>query len=453
VAPDTFAGAGEFRGAEVKVHAKRGAASQSGVVFFQSMKALRPHSVTFTLLMGALVTLASFATDMGLPVLSSTAASLGVAPATAALTMSVFMAGFAFGPLVMGPVSDRHGRRPLLLLGCATFAAFGALGAFAQTLPALLLWRFAMGAGAGTVQVLVIATVRDHFSGAEARVRQSYVNLAGGLAPIIAPTLGVFIASLGGWRAIYGALAGGGVVLLALVALYVRESVPSSRSRLTMKGTLASYARVVRHPVSMGYALVVALCFGCLFAYVSGSSLVLIGLMGVTPRLYGALFASTSLGLVAGSLSNARLNRRGVSHTRLILVGLVTIATLAVVLLVLAATRLLNATELVSLIVVSHVGHAIVRANAAQGALEPMPEIAGVASAVLTGLQMIVGAVASAIAASLFDGHSAVAMTGTMSVCAFGALAVYLFVVRPAERRGALATAPKRAAGAAVAAA
>jgi DHA1 family bicyclomycin/chloramphenicol resistance-like MFS transporter len=367
--------------------------------------------------------------------------------------MSVFMAGFAFGPLVMGPVSDRHGRRPLLLLGCATFAAFGALGAFAQTLPALLLWRFAMGAGAGTVQVLVIATVRDHFSGAEARVRQSYVNLAGGLAPIMAPTLGVFIASLGGWRAIYGALAGGGVVLLALVALYVRESVPSSRSRLTMKGTLASYARVARHPVSMGYALVVALCFGCLFAYVSGSSLVLIGLMGVSPRLYGALFASTSLGLVAGSLSNAQLNRRGVSHTRLILVGLVTIATLAVVLLVLAATRLLNATELVSLIVVSHVGHAIVRANAAQGALEPMPEIAGVASAVLTGLQMIVGAVASAVAASLFDGHSAVAMTGTMSVCALGALAVYLFVVRPAERRGALAAAPKQAAGAAAAAA
>jgi MFS transporter, DHA1 family, multidrug resistance protein len=166
----------------------------------------------------------------------------------------------------------------------------------------------------------------------------------------------------------------------------------------------------------MGYALVVALCFGCLFAYVSGSSLVLIGLMGVSPRFYGALFASTSMGLVAGSSSNAQLNRRGVSHTRLILVGLVTIATLAVVLLVLAATRLLNATELVSLIVVSHVGHAIVRANAAQGALEPMPEIAGVASAVLTGLQMIVGAVASAIAAALFDGHSAVAMTGTMSV-------------------------------------
>src|SRR5476651_922758 len=119
------------------------------------MRALRPQSLTFTFLLGALVTLASFATDMALPVLAPMAASLGVAPATAALTMSVFMAGFALAPLVLGPISDRFGRRPLLLLGCATFAFFGALGAFAHTLSALLLWRTLMGVGAGTVQVLV----------------------------------------------------------------------------------------------------------------------------------------------------------------------------------------------------------------------------------------------------------------------------------------------------------
>src|SRR5215207_7966293 len=97
------------------------------------MNRLRPHSPAFTILLGALVTLAAFATDMGLPVLDATAASLGVAPATAALTLSVFMAGFALGPLVCAPLSDRHGRRPVLLAACATFAAFGALGAFAQS--------------------------------------------------------------------------------------------------------------------------------------------------------------------------------------------------------------------------------------------------------------------------------------------------------------------------------
>jgi DHA1 family bicyclomycin/chloramphenicol resistance-like MFS transporter len=128
-----------------------------------------------------------------------------------------------------------------------------------------------------------------------------------------------------------------------------------------------------------------------------------------------------------------------VSHVRLITWGLATIATLAVVLLALAVTGRITPALLIGLVIVSHVGHAVVRANAAQGALEPLPEIAGVASAALTGLQMIVGATASAVAASLFDGHSAIAMTATMSVCAVGALLVYMLIVRPAERRSSSA--------------
>ena len=399
------------------------------------MSRLNPHSVRFTLLLASLVTLASFATDMGLPVLAETGASLGVTPATAALTMSVFMIGFAFGPLVVAPISDRYGRRKLLLGGVATFALFGVLGAFAQSLGALLTWRLLMGVGAGTAQVLVIATIRDLFTGAEARTRQSYVNLASGLAPIIAPTLGAWVASVGGWRAIYGVLAGGAVVVLALGARNLHETAPLTGKSLTLRGTMRSYARVLRHPLTIGYALVVALGFGNLFAYVSGSSLVLIGVMGVSKSTYGLLFACTSLGLIVGSATNARLNRKGVSHTLLITVGMTVILAVALLLLGLAASGLLTAGLLVPLIVVSFVGHAVVRANAVQGALEPVPEIAGVASAVLTGLQMIFGASASAIAAALFDGTSALAMTGTMAVCAVLAYGVYFLIVRPAERR------------------
>jgi DHA1 family bicyclomycin/chloramphenicol resistance-like MFS transporter len=410
------------------------------------MPRLRPHSPAFTILLGALVTLASFATDMGLPVLAETAASLGVTAATAALTLSVFMVGFATGPLVFGPLSDRFGRRPVLLAAVATFALFGALGAFAPTLASLLAWRFLMGAGAGTAQVLVLATVRDLFTGAEARAKQSYVNLAAGVAPIVAPTLGVWVAAAGGWRAIYGVLAAGGVALLIAASLGLGESAPrrgaQGRAAHTVRGTLASYARVARHPVTMGYALIMALCFGCLFAYVSGSSLVLIGLMGVSPSTYGALFAATAVGLMLGAFSNARLSRRGVPASRLVSAGLGMIAGTAVLLLALAAFGGLRVWTLVPLIVLSHLGQGIVRPNAAQGALEPMADIAGVASAVLTGLQMLGGAVASGVAASLFDGRSAVAMTATMTACATAATLVYAAVVRPAERRRATAVTP-----------
>jgi DHA1 family bicyclomycin/chloramphenicol resistance-like MFS transporter len=400
------------------------------------MRRLRPHSIGFILLLGALVTLASFATDMGLPVLGATAASLGVPAAKASYTISIFIFGFAIGPLLLGPLSDRFGRRPFLLGGVTAFTVFGAAGAFARSLDVLLLCRLLMGIGAGTAQVLVMATVRDLFAGSEARTRQSYINLAGGVAPIIAPTLGVAVAGLGGWRAIYAALASGGLVLLALATWQLRETAPLREpGTFTLRGSLRDYGRVIRHPVSIGNAVVVALGFGCLFAYVSSSSLVVIGLMGASQRVYGALFACTAFGLMVGSFSNARLTRRGVSHERLVTTGLTTIVITTTTLVLLTLAGLLTVWPMIALIATGNIAHGIVRPNTAQGALEPMPEIVGVASALLGGLQMIVGATASAVAAALFNGRSAIAMAGTMLFCATGAWLVYLFIARPAERR------------------
>ena len=398
------------------------------------MRRLRPHTVGFTFLLGALATLASFATDMGLPVLGEMAASLGVAPGRAALSLSVFMAGFALGPLVFGPISDHVGRRPVLLGGVAAFAVFGALGAFSRTLGAVLLWRFLMGIGAGSCQVLVVAIVRDLFTGVEARVRQSYVNLAAGIAPIIAPTLGVAVATMGGWRAIYGFLAAGGAVLVTIAALRLGESLPPTpHDSFEVRRALEGYARVLRHRTSVGYAMVIALNFGCLFAYVSGSSLVLIGILGVSRRVYGLLFAVTSFGLMVGALSNASLSRRGVSHARLIAWGMGIIVVTSVLLLALTLVGAISAWTLVSLAVAGFVGQGIVRPNAVQGALEPVPESAGVASAVVSGLQMLVGGVSSAIVAAWFDGRSAIAVTTMMALTALASLTVYGFVVRPAE--------------------
>jgi len=400
------------------------------------MRRLRPQSVTFTLLLGAFVTLASFATDMGLPVLGQTAASLGVTAGRAALTLSVFMAGFALGPLVVGPLSDHLGRRPILLAGLATFAICGGLAAFSRSLGALLAWRLMMGAGAGSCQVLVVAMVRDLFAGPEARVRQSYVNMAAGLAPVLAPSLGVLIAGFGGWRTIYGTLAAGGCVLLALAALLLGESAPrQAGATLTVVEVLRRYLRVLRHPVSVGYVLVVALNFGSLFAYVSGSSLVLIGLLHVSQRTYAVLFACTSGSLMAGALVNARLSVRGVTHARLIGAGMIAITGSAAALLLLAWAGMLGPALLVPLACIGFLGQGVVRPNAVQGALEPVPEIAGVASAVLSGVQMLTAALASAAVAARFDGRSALAMTGPMTACALAASAIYLAVVRPAERR------------------
>jgi DHA1 family bicyclomycin/chloramphenicol resistance-like MFS transporter len=161
---------------------------------------------------------------------------------------------------------------------------------------------------------------------------------------------------------------------------------------------------------------------------------VLIGLLGVSRPVYGYLFACTALGLMIGAFTSARLSRRGVSHARLIVAGLAAIVVTALALLGLTWAGWLRVSFLVPLAVIGFVGQGVVRPNAAQGALEPMPEIAGIASAVLSGLQMLTGALASAAVAALFDGRSALAMTGTMAACAVAAAAVYLGLVRRAER-------------------
>jgi DHA1 family bicyclomycin/chloramphenicol resistance-like MFS transporter len=394
------------------------------------MSRLRPHSVAFTLLLGSLVTLASFATDMGLPVLAATAASLGVTAGRAALTLSIFMAGFALGPLLFAPLSDARGRRPILLLGSSMFALFGGLAALSQSLTTLLLFRLLMGMGAGACQVTVIAMIRDLFSGTEARVKQSYVNLAAGVAPVIAPTIGVGIAALGGWRAIYGVLGVGGTLLFSMVATQIPESL-SARAPRGALSALLSYVDVVRHRVTLGYILIIALNFGCLFAYITGSSLVLIGLLGVSRRVYGLLFAVTAFGLMVGALSSARLSRQGISHATLIAWGLGAIVVTAIVLLALTFIGWLKVWLLVPIAFLGFIGQGLVRPNATQGALEPMAGIAGVASAVMTGIQTLTGAASSALVAALFDGRSALAMTAMMALCAIGSTAVYLLVVRP----------------------
>jgi DHA1 family bicyclomycin/chloramphenicol resistance-like MFS transporter len=401
---------------------------------------LSARSPLFTLLLAGLATLAAFATDMSLPVLADTAASFGVSAGRAALSLSVFMAGFAIAPLVSGPVSDHLGRRPVLLVGTALFAVCGVLAAYSGSLIALLFWRVMMGAGAGTGFVIVVAMVRDLFSGAEARVRQSYVNMAAGVAPVIAPTLGVGIATMGGWRAIYAALAIGAAVLTIAAWFALDESLaPSAKVTTSYRShvarVVAGYARVMRERVSVGFIAVVAFNFGSLFAYVSGSSLVLIGVLGVSKRMYGFLFACSSLGLVMGALVNAALSKRGVSHHRLIVVGLVAIVSTALTMLALSAAGTLQVITIVPLAVLGFIGHGMVRPNVVQGALEPVPDVAGVASAIMSAAQMVIGATASALVSTLFDGHSAQPMTGVMALCACAAASAYVIVVRPAEQR------------------
>jgi DHA1 family bicyclomycin/chloramphenicol resistance-like MFS transporter len=170
--------------------------------------------MAFTLLLSFLVALPSFGIDMSLPALTAMGAALHVAPAQAGLMMSLFMLGFAVAPLFYGPASDRYGRKPVVVFACMLFIIAGIGCAFARSLPTLLTWRVVQGAGAGASTTIALAIIRDLFEGQAARTRLSYVTIATMVVPMIAPSAGVALLALGGWRAIHAGVVSGLVATL-----------------------------------------------------------------------------------------------------------------------------------------------------------------------------------------------------------------------------------------------
>lgn len=403
---------------------------------------IRPNSLGFTLLLGSLAALPPLAINMGLPALAALGTSFDASSAATGLTLSLFMAGFAIAQLVFGPFSDRYGRRPILLIGCGIFALANVMCAIAPSINALIAWRFIAGAGAGAAAVLEMAIIRDLFEGSAARAQFSYINLVMSIAPMIAPILGARVLVIADWRSIYVVLAVGGFVLLIALAIGFAESIPHrDKNAIAPHRLVSNYHRVLSDRICVGYALVDGLSFGCLFAYVSGSSLLLIDVLGLSTTVYGWFFASTALAIMAGSFLNGRLSVRGVPPSRLLKVGLRLAVASAIALVLLSISNNVRVVTLMPLLVLNTFCFGLIAPNAKYGALQSLPEVAGVAAAVLGFTQMLLGGtLASALVAFLYDGRTATAMTSVMTIFALAAIAAYATIVRPAEQRIARAS-------------
>src|SRR3954452_11435292 len=268
----------------------------------------RVTKVRLIIVLGAVNAIGPLSIDMYLPAFPAIAASLHASAAQVQLTLTACVAGLALGQLIVGPLSDRLGRRRPLIAAMTIYAVASVLCSVAPSAPALMALRFVQGlAGAGGV-VISRAVVRDLHSGAEAVRLFSSLMLVTGLAPILAPLVGGQVLEVTSWRGIFVVLA----VLSALIALVVlaglRETLPPERrSRQGMARTLATMGDLLHDRWFVGHALAGGLAFGALFAYISGSSFVLQGVYGVSPQVYSVLFAANGLGLIAGSQINARL--------------------------------------------------------------------------------------------------------------------------------------------------
>jgi DHA1 family bicyclomycin/chloramphenicol resistance-like MFS transporter len=394
---------------------------------------IHPNSFAFTLLLGLLSSLPTFGIDMILPSLSATGADLGVPASEAGLAMSAYLLGVG-ALLVYGPVSDRYGRKPVVVFGCVLVIVASVGCMFAHSLPQLLFFRALQGAGAAGPGMAAVTIVSDLFEGAAARAKMSNVVLAINIVPMIAPTVGAALLVLGGWRAIYFVPIAGGLVLLAAMMGFGESAKIDPNNRLSPAAVVKGYLRVLLHPACVGNILCNAAAAGAVFAYITGSSLFFINALGLTPYEYGVIFGASSLSVMVGTRVNTRLERWGMSPGQMIAIGLALSTVLAICLLVMALAGGKSITVVVLVMVSVALSFGLISPNAMSGALRPMPEIAGSISAVMAFVQMLAAASSSALVAAFFDGRSAFSMAVVMISFCVLAIASYVGIIGPAKR-------------------
>ncbi len=396
---------------------------------------LRRDGFGLILFLGALAALPPLSIDMALPVLPAITQALHAAPGMVGLTLSLFMAGFAASPIVYGPLADQYGRRMSLLAGLGLFTLGGMAAMAAPTMPLLLAARLVQGAGAGAGMTLAFTIIRDVFEGRAAQSRLAVITIVANVAPIVAPALGALLLGMIGWRGIYGVTGFGGVLLTAIAAFGLPETRNGAAPPAGLRRLAGAYRQVLGHGVVMQHVGLNALGFGWMFAYVAGSSLVLIGQMHVSAAVYAGLFACTGMGIVVGAFGNGRLAHRGVPSARLLSVAIVLAVAGTLTLCWRAAMGHVALEVMMPLLVLATASFGLAAPSAAHGALDPLPECAGIVGGLLTSVQMLAGALASGVVALLFPHFGLMAMAGTMAGCAAAALALRLCLpLAPAPR-------------------
>lgn len=267
--------------------------------------------VLYIILLGALTALGPFTIDLYLPAFPVLQEDFRTSAAAIQLTLTGTMVGFALGQLIVGPLSDKVGRRiPLLsVTALHVLASFGA--AFAPNLELLSVARVAMGMGAAAGGVVAMAIVRDLFGGRRLVVMLSRLALVSGVAPVAAPLIGSALLAVMPWRGIFIVLALYGAVMLISAVLFVPETLPKARRQEPGSTTvLQRYRSVFRDRVFIGVLLIGGMSFSGLFSYLSASSFLFQETYGFDAQQYGLLFAANSLGVVLGVQAASRLAAR-----------------------------------------------------------------------------------------------------------------------------------------------
>lgn len=342
------------------------------------------------LIAGSLM-LQPLSTDLYLASLPHLATDFGVPPAAVQQTLSWFVAGFGIAQLISGPLSDRFGRRPVLLAGLAIYIAASLACAVAPTLSLLVAARFVQAIGCCTAAVVARALIRDVYAPEEGARMLAKASSLLSLAPIFGPVLGGYLQVAFGWRAafVFHTFFG---LMLALTSwrLFEETNLHRNPDATHWRTLIRVYRRLASAKIFWAYTLPGALSYAAIFAFISGSSFVLIRLLGVPTDLYGYCFAFGVTGYLSGTLLCRRLLVR-IGLARSLMIGATLTLASGLLFFAMAMAGIVHWTLVVGCLFLTMFAHGINFPCAQTGAVAPFPREAGAAAGLLGFFTMVAG--------------------------------------------------------------
>lgn len=388
-----------------------------------------PGFPEFVCMIALMMALNALAIDSMLPALPDIGEALGVANANSRQwVITAYLLGFGAMQIVYGPVADRFGRKPVIMIGVGVYVLFSLAAMLAPTFETLILARIGQGMGSAATRVLAVSIVRDRYSGRTmARVMSlSFLVFLG--VPIIAPSLGQAILLVAPWEAIFGLLAFAGIALMTWTGFRLPETLhPDDRLPIRAGRVAAAFREALTNRISIGYTLAMTAITGALFGFINSSQQIFFDVFHA-PGLFTTVFALIAGGIAIASVVNARLveklGSRLIGHTALL--GFITFGAIHMV-VTLSGHETLWTFGILQACTMFCFG--LLAGNFGSMAMEPMGHIAGTASSAQGFISTIVGSLTGFLIGQQFDG-SVVPMTVGITACGFAALACVLYAER-----------------------
>lgn len=372
--------------------------------------------IRMAIVLGLLSTIGPFAIDMYLPALPSIAGDLSTDVAGAQLTLTSYFIAFGVAQLFYGPTSDMFGRKAPIYFGLGLFAAASIGCAFAPSIEALAALRFGQGLGAAGVMSIPRAIIRDRYTGAKGTRLMSTVMLVISISPMLAPLIGSLIIVPFGWRAVFIAVTfAAGIALMVLIFALPETLPPERRVPFRLSAMLTSFATLLRDPVYLGLTFIGGFGMAAFFTFLGSASFVYIDYFGLTPTQFSLAFAANAVGFFAATQFSANLVSM-MGAPKLVRIATCCYAAVVIALLLVFLSGMGSLYVMIGMLVFANLFMGLVIPSSMVLALDDHGPIAGAAAALGGTLQMLLGALAMTIGASLFDG-SPVPMLAIIAAC------------------------------------